>query len=47
MSAKANPIVEVPYLLVNDYAPNTDANAINILSLQHLIQKWLNLRRSS
>jgi hypothetical protein len=46
MSAKANPIVEVPYLLVNDYAPNTDANAVNILSLNHLIQKWLGWRRS-
>lgn len=46
MNAKANPIIEVPYLLVNDYSPNTDANAINILSLGHLIQKWLNLRTS-
>uniref|UniRef100_A0A183BPM8 Gamma interferon inducible lysosomal thiol reductase GILT n=1 Tax=Globodera pallida TaxID=36090 RepID=A0A183BPM8_GLOPA len=44
MTAKANPIVEVPYILVNGYAPNTDTNTVDIVALTHLIQKWLNLR---
>ncbi|KAL3110124.1 hypothetical protein niasHT_015727 [Heterodera trifolii] len=44
MTAKENPIVEVPYILVNGYSPNTDANSVNIVALSHLIQKWLNLR---
>uniref|UniRef100_A0A914HXZ0 cyclin-dependent kinase n=1 Tax=Globodera rostochiensis TaxID=31243 RepID=A0A914HXZ0_GLORO len=44
MTAKANPIVEVPYILINGYAPNTDTNTVDIVALTHLIQKWLNLR---
>ncbi|CAK5029200.1 unnamed protein product [Meloidogyne enterolobii] len=44
MTSKPNPIVEVPYLLVNDYTPSLDGNAINNVCLPHLIQKWVNLR---
>jgi interferon gamma-inducible protein 30 len=42
MNAK---IVEVPYILINNYSPNLDSNQINILSLSQLLQKWVNLRR--
>lgn len=45
MNTKANPIIEVPYILINNYSPKTDSNAINILATTHLIQKWLNQRR--
>ncbi|KAI1702146.1 gamma interferon inducible lysosomal thiol reductase (GILT) domain-containing protein [Ditylenchus destructor] len=45
MNAKANQIVEVPYILINNYSPNVDANAINIMTLPRLLQKWINLRR--
>jgi len=45
MNAKSNPIVEVPYIMVNNYSPQTDSNAINIVAVSHLIQKWVNQRR--
>ena len=45
MGARANPIIEVPYILIQNYSPNTDANAVNIMSLPHLLQKWINHRR--
>uniref|UniRef100_A0A915DMG7 Saposin A-type domain-containing protein n=1 Tax=Ditylenchus dipsaci TaxID=166011 RepID=A0A915DMG7_9BILA len=45
MNSKANPIVEVPYILINNYSPNTDGNAVNLISLPYLLQKWLNLRK--
>ncbi|KAF7634026.1 Saposin A-type domain-containing protein [Meloidogyne graminicola] len=44
MSSKPNPIIEVPYLIINDYTPNLDGNAINNICLPHLIQKWVNLK---
>jgi hypothetical protein len=45
MNIRAHPIIEVPYIVINNYSPSTDANAINISGLQYLLQKWLNLRR--
>uniref|UniRef100_A0A915ALS1 Saposin A-type domain-containing protein n=1 Tax=Parascaris univalens TaxID=6257 RepID=A0A915ALS1_PARUN len=41
MSVRPNPIVEVPYILINDYSPNTDTNNLNVFALQHLLKKWL------
>lgn len=45
MNSRAHPIIEVPYIVINNYSPNTDANGLNIMTLQHQIQKWMNLKR--
>ncbi|KAK0394231.1 hypothetical protein QR680_000639 [Steinernema hermaphroditum] len=42
---RANPILEVPYLVYNDYSPNMDANAISTLALPQLLQKWKAYKR--
>uniref|UniRef100_A0A1I8AVV2 Saposin A-type domain-containing protein n=1 Tax=Steinernema glaseri TaxID=37863 RepID=A0A1I8AVV2_9BILA len=44
-SVRANPILEVPYLVYNDYSPNMDANAISTLALPQLLQKWKTYKR--
>ncbi|KAH7729062.1 CRE-PQN-48 protein [Aphelenchoides avenae] len=45
MSVRPHPIVEVPYIVINNYSPNLDGNQINIAALTHLLQKWVNLKR--
>ncbi|KAI6227924.1 Saposin A-type domain-containing protein [Aphelenchoides besseyi] len=44
MKIRAHPINEVPYIVINNYSPSNDANGINIMSLQHLLQKWINIK---
>lgn len=41
MSVRPNPIVEVPYILINDYSPTTDTNNLNIHAIHYLLKKWL------
>ncbi|PIC43656.1 hypothetical protein B9Z55_004311 [Caenorhabditis nigoni] len=43
MSTRPNPIVEVPYLLINDYTPSVDMNNLNVLLLPQLLAKWTKL----
>lgn len=42
---RAHPINEVPYIVINNYSPSNDVNGLNIMTLQHQIQKWLNMKR--
>ncbi|KAI6242951.1 Saposin A-type domain-containing protein [Aphelenchoides fujianensis] len=44
MKMRAHPIIEVPYIVVNNYSPSVDNNGINIMAIQHLLQKWINMR---
>ncbi|VDK52516.1 unnamed protein product [Gongylonema pulchrum] len=44
-SAKPNRITEVPYLLINGYSPNPDANNLDIHALQLLLKKWMRMFR--
>lgn len=43
MSTRPNPIVEVPYLLINDYTPSVDMNNLNVMLLPQLLSKWTKL----
>ncbi|CEF60543.1 Gamma-interferon-inducible lysosomal thiol reductase [Strongyloides ratti] len=45
MSVRPNPIVEVPYILINDYSPNLDGNNLNVNAITQLLQKWTNNKR--
>jgi hypothetical protein len=45
MNIRAHPIIEVPYIVINNYSPSTDANGLNIMSLQMLLNKWLNMKQ--
>ncbi|CAJ0581360.1 unnamed protein product, partial [Mesorhabditis spiculigera] len=45
MSSRPNAILEVPYLLINDYTPDQDTNNLNVLMLPQLLQKWVKLYR--
>uniref|UniRef100_A0A914EQW4 Saposin A-type domain-containing protein n=1 Tax=Acrobeloides nanus TaxID=290746 RepID=A0A914EQW4_9BILA len=47
MNVRAHPIMEVPYILINNYSPSIQANNLSITSLTQLIQKWINLKRPS
>lgn len=40
MSTRPHPILEVPYLLINDYTPSVDNNNLNVLLLPQLLAKW-------
>ncbi|PAV63380.1 hypothetical protein WR25_06317 [Diploscapter pachys] len=40
LNTKPNPIMEVPYLLINDYTPSIDNNNLNVLMLPQLLAKW-------
>lgn len=42
---RAHPVIEVPYIVINDYSPNLDANNLNIMALKELIRKWISYRR--
>ncbi|VDD86807.1 unnamed protein product [Enterobius vermicularis] len=47
-SVRPHPVPEVPYLLVNDYSPNTETNNLNIHAIRHLLKKWFrNHKRGS
>ncbi|GMR39675.1 hypothetical protein PMAYCL1PPCAC_09870 [Pristionchus mayeri] len=39
-SARPQPIVEVPYLLINDYSPTTENNDLNVMLFPQLLGKW-------
>ncbi|VDL71552.1 unnamed protein product [Nippostrongylus brasiliensis] len=43
MSTKPHPILEVPYLLINDYTPSVDNNNLNVMLLPQLLNKWFKL----
>nr|pir hypothetical protein K07D4.8 - Caenorhabditis elegans [Caenorhabditis elegans] len=43
MSTRPNPILEVPYLLINDYTPSVDMNNLNVMLLPQLLAKWTKL----
>ncbi|VDM81530.1 unnamed protein product, partial [Strongylus vulgaris] len=43
MSTKPHPILEVPYLLINDYTPSVDNNNLNVMILPQLLNKWSKL----
>jgi len=45
MNIRAHPIVEVPYIVINNYSPSSEANGLNISNLQLLLNKWLNSRQ--
>ncbi|CAB3404210.1 unnamed protein product [Caenorhabditis bovis] len=40
MSTRPHAIVEVPYLLINDYTPSVDNNNLNVMLLPQLLGKW-------
>jgi interferon gamma-inducible protein 30 len=46
MNIRAHPIIEVPYIVINNYSPSSEANGINISNLQLLLNKWLSSRQS-
>uniref|UniRef100_A0A158P635 Gamma interferon inducible lysosomal thiol reductase GILT n=1 Tax=Angiostrongylus cantonensis TaxID=6313 RepID=A0A158P635_ANGCA len=43
MTTKPHPILEVPYLLINDYTPSVDNNNLNVKHLPQLLNKWFKL----
>ncbi|CAD6194034.1 unnamed protein product [Caenorhabditis auriculariae] len=40
MTTRPNAILEVPYLLINDYTPSVDNNNLNVMLLPQLLNKW-------
>ncbi|CAD5211574.1 unnamed protein product [Bursaphelenchus okinawaensis] len=45
MNMRAHPIIEVPYLVINNYSPSSDANGLNIMTLHNQLHKWLNMKK--
>ncbi|CAI5441550.1 unnamed protein product [Caenorhabditis angaria] len=45
MSTRPNPILEVPYLLINDYTPSVDNNNLNVMLLPQLLNKWTKMTK--
>ncbi|CAI4232175.1 unnamed protein product [Auanema sp. JU1783] len=40
LNTRPHEIVEVPYLLINDYTPSVDNNNLNVMLLPQLLNKW-------
>jgi hypothetical protein len=44
-TVRSHPVIEVPYIVINDYSPSLDGNNLNIMALKELIKKWISYKR--
>jgi interferon gamma-inducible protein 30 len=44
-TVRSHPVIEVPYIVINDYSPSLGGNNLNIMALKELIKKWISYKR--